>query len=68
MNKITSLAIFAAGVVLLVFGLNSADSAASSISEVVNGTPTDRSIWLIVLGIIGLLSGAAGLFFGRKRQ
>lgn len=68
MNKITSLSIFAAGVILLVFGLNSADSAASSVSEVVTGAPTDKSIWLIVLGVIGLLSGAAGLFFGGKRS
>lgn len=68
MNKITSLAIFAAGVILLAFGLNSADSAASTVSEVVTGAPTDKSIWLIVLGVIGLLSGAAGLFFGGKRS
>lgn len=68
MNKITSLALFAAGVILLIFGLNSADSAASSVSEVVTGAPTDKSIWLIVLGVIGLLSGAAGLFFGGKRS
>jgi len=67
MNKITSLALLIAGVVLLVFGLNSADSAASSISEVFTGAPTDKSIWLIVLGTIGLLSGAAGIFFGSKR-
>lgn len=67
MNKITSLALFAAGIVLLIFGLNSSDSAASSVSEVFTGAPTDKSIWLIVLGVIGLLSGAAGLFFGRKR-
>lgn len=68
MNKITSLALFVAGIVLLVFGLNSADSAASSISEAVTGAPTDKSIWLIILGVIGLLSGGAGLFIGGKRS
>ncbi len=66
MNTISSLALFVAGLVLLVFGLNSADSAASSISEAVTGAPTDKSIWLIVLGIIGLLSGGAGFFLGRR--
>src|SRR5690606_19740822 len=55
MNKISSLALFVAGLVLLIFGLNSADSAASSVSEAVTGAPTDKSIWLIVLGIIGLI-------------
>jgi len=67
MNKITSIALLAVGIILLVFGLNSADSVASSISEVATGTPTDKSIWLIALGVIGLLSGAAGLFFSCKR-
>lgn len=66
MNKITSLALFVAGLVLLVFGLNSADSVSSSVSEAVTGAPTDKSIWLIVLGIIGLLSGGAGFLFGRR--
>lgn len=67
MNKITSLALFVAGLVLLVFGINAADSVSSSVSEAVTGAPTDKSIWLIVLGILGLLSGAAGLFFGRSK-
>lgn len=66
MNKITSFALFVAGLVLLIFGLNSADSVSSSVSEAVTGAPTDKSIWLIVLGIIGLLSGGAGFFLGRR--
>lgn len=68
MNKITSLALLAAGVILLVFGLNSADSVSSEISEAVTGSPTDKSIWLIVLGVIGILSGGAGMFIGGKRS
>lgn len=68
MNKITSLALFIAGVVLLAFGLNSADSAASTVSEAVTGAPTDKSIWLIVLGVIGVLSGGAGVFFGGRKS
>lgn len=68
MNKFISLALFAAGLVLLVFGLNSADSAASEISEAFTGSPTDKSVWLIVLGVIGLISGGAGLFFGGRRS
>lgn len=67
MNKITSLSLFIAGVILLIFGLNAADSFSSSVSETVAGAPTDKSIWLIVLGVIGLLSGGAGLFLRSKR-
>lgn len=68
MNKITSLSLFVAGVVLLVFGFNAADSITSSVSETVSGAPTDKSIWLIVLGVIALLSGAAGLFVRRHNR
>ncbi len=68
MNKITSLALFVAGIVLLVFGLQSSDSAASSVSEAFTGAPTDKSIWLIVLGVIGLLSGGAGFFLGSRKS
>lgn len=66
MNKIVSLALLAAGIILLVFGLNSADSVSSNVTEAVTGAPTDRSIWLIVLGVMGLLAGVAGFFFGRR--
>jgi len=66
MNKFTSLAIFIVGIVLLIFGLNASDSVSSNISEAVTGAPTDKSIWLIGLGILGLVVGGAGFFLGRK--
>ena len=66
MNKSLSLAFLVAGVVLLVFGLNSSDSVASSVSEAVTGTPTDKSMWLIVLGAVGVVAGGVCFFAGRK--
>lgn len=66
MPKITSLAILVAGLVLLGFGFNAADSVSSSVSNAVSGTPTDKSIWLIVLGAIATLTGGAGLLFRRS--
>ncbi len=65
--RITSFALFAAGVILLIFGLSASDSVSSDVSEVVTGAPSDKSIWLIVLGVIALLSGAGTLFAGRRR-
>ncbi|MEO6246800.1 MAG: DUF3185 family protein [Opitutaceae bacterium] len=55
-----------AGIVLLIFGLNAADSMSSSVSNAVSGAPTNKSIWLIVLGAIGVLTGGASLFFRRS--
>lgn len=66
MNKTISLVFLVVGVVLLVFGLNSSDSIASSVNEAVTGTPTDKSMWLIILGVVGVVAGGVGLFAGRK--
>ena len=62
MNKALSIAILVAGIVLLIFGINAHESLASSAKEVVTGTPTDKSIWLIVLGIVGILVGGFSSF------
>lgn len=65
MNKILSLAFLAAGIIMLVFGLNARNSLVSQAKEVVAGTPTDNSIWLIVIGVIGVIVGGLGLLFRR---
>ena len=65
MNKALSLAILIAGVVLLAFGFNASDSLASETKEVFTGTPTDKSMWLIVLGILGVIVGGLGVLFRR---
>ena len=66
MSKIPSIAFLIVGVILLVYGLNASDSFSSSVSNVVSGTPTDKSIWLIVLGVIGVVAGGVGLIFRRS--
>ncbi|MDX2185831.1 MAG: DUF3185 family protein [Opitutaceae bacterium] len=68
MNKFTSLALLIVGIILLFFGLNAADSVTSEISEATTGTPTDKSMWLIILGVIALISGGAGFFIGRRHS
>jgi hypothetical protein len=57
MNKAFSIAVLVAGIVLLIFGINAHDSIASSAKEAVTGTPTDKSIWLIIGGISAILVG-----------
>ena len=57
-RRAIGIALLVGGVILLVFGLNAADSFASDVSEVVTGSPTDRSMWMIVLGSA---VGVAGL-------
>jgi len=62
MNKALSIAILVAGIVLLIFGINAHESIASETKEIVTGTPTDKSIWLIVGGIVGILVGGFSAF------
>ena len=59
-NKAIGLALLVVGVVLLIYGINAADSLGSEVKEAFTGTPTDKSIWLIVggalLGVLGLVA------------
>ncbi len=68
MNKPLSLALLAIGVVLVVFGLNASDSFSSSVSRAVSGTPTDKTIWLLVGGIVAGVAGLFGLLGGGTKS
>jgi uncharacterized membrane protein len=65
MSKIPSIAFLTVGIILLVYGLDASNSITSSVTQAVNGAPTNKSIWLIVLGVVGILSGGFGLFIRR---
>ncbi|MCB9919614.1 MAG: DUF3185 family protein [Planctomycetes bacterium] len=56
--KLVGILLFVAGVVLLIFGINATESFASSVSEVFTGNPTDRSMWLVLGGIVTCVVGA----------
>jgi hypothetical protein len=62
MSKPIALALLVVGAILLVWGINSANSTGSEVSEALTGAPTDKSIWLIALGALGAIAGAVSLF------
>jgi energy-converting hydrogenase Eha subunit C len=64
-SRIPSIALLVAGIILLVYGLNASDSISSSVSRAVTGTPTDKTVWLIALGVIAIIAGGIGLVFRR---
>ena len=66
MSKLPSLIFLIVGVILFGYGLSASNSAASSVTEAVTGAPSDKSIWLIVLGVIGIVAGGVGLFLRRR--
>lgn len=60
MNKIILLAIMVVGVVLLVYGINASQSAGSELSEFFTGSPTDKALWMIILGVLATVIGLGG--------
>jgi hypothetical protein len=66
MNKAISVAILAGGILLLIFGISAYDSSSSDISRFFTGSATDKSIWMLVGGIVATVLGLAGLLRGSK--
>ncbi|MHB1142393.1 MAG: DUF3185 family protein [Sulfuricaulis sp.] len=67
MDKAISLAILAAGILLVVFGINASNSISSDISRVFTDAPTDKAIWMLVGGVVVTIIGLVGLLRGLKR-
>ena len=61
-----ALAFVVVGIVLLIFGLNSADSIQDSFSRFFSGQFSDRTMWLIVGGSVCLVVGLYGSFNRRR--
>lgn len=66
MNKPASLILLVAGIALVIFSLISMDSFASSFSKFFTGTPTDKSIWMLIAGVVLISISGFGLFRGPK--
>ncbi|MEK7412547.1 MAG: DUF3185 family protein [Planctomycetota bacterium] len=66
MNKPLSLTLLVAGIALVIFGLIAMDSFASSFSKFFTGTPTDKSIWMLIAGVVLISISGFGLFRGSK--
>jgi hypothetical protein len=61
MKTIISLILIGVGVVLLIDGIHAANSLGSGFSRFFTGAPMDKSLWLLIGGVITLAIGAAGL-------
>jgi len=66
MNNLISLALTIGGIVLIVYGIYASDSLGSDISRFFTGAPTDKTIWLLIGGIVMLAVGVGGRTFNKK--
>jgi hypothetical protein len=57
MIKAIGIALLAVGIMLLVFGINASNSAGSGFSRFFTGSPTDKTVWLLVGGVASTIVG-----------
>jgi hypothetical protein len=61
MNRMISLALLVIGISLIVFAVLAMDSFSSDISRFFTGTPTDKSVWMLIGGIVAAAAGLSGV-------
>jgi hypothetical protein len=61
MNKLLYLAFLIGGIVLIVYGVSASNSIGSDFSRFFTGSPTEKSIWLLLSGVVAAAIGAGGL-------
>jgi multisubunit Na+/H+ antiporter MnhB subunit len=66
--NIIGLAVFALGIVLLIFGFNESQSFSSDFSRFFTGNPTDKSMWFIAGGAVAVIAGMVVALRGMKRR
>ena len=68
MTKLLSLALLIAGIVLIIYGISASESISSDFSRLFTGSPTDRTVWLLIGGVVAAAIGAGGLVRGGSRS
>jgi uncharacterized membrane protein YidH (DUF202 family) len=63
MNKLIALVLIAAGVALIAFGVAAMDSFSSDVSRFFTGAPTDKSVWMLIAGVVLAAVGLSGVTF-----
>ena len=58
LNKAIGLTILAIGIALIIYGIDASNSASSTLSRTFNGTPTDKTLWLLLGGVGASIYGA----------
>ena len=60
-SRIIWLVCITGGIVLLIYGVYASESFVSDVSRFFTGTPTDKSMWLIIGGATAVMFGLFGL-------
>jgi hypothetical protein len=66
MNRIISLILLVGGIILVVYGVQASDSISSGFSRLFTGSPTDKTMWMLIGGGVAAIIGASGFVRGSK--
>jgi hypothetical protein len=66
MNRLISLILLVGGIILIIYGIQASDSIGSEFSRLFTGSPTDKTLWLLIGGCVAALVGAGGFFSSSK--
>ena len=67
MQSVLGMALLVVSGVLLTFGMQASASLGSRLSELFTGAPSDRTIWLLLVGVVAAMLGVGLLLTGRRR-
>lgn len=65
-TRIVGFVLLIAGIALLLFGLNAADSVAEQVRETVTGRFSTVTTWYIIGGIAAIVGGCVLALFGKS--
>lgn len=66
MNKGISVVLLIVGILLIIGGIHASESFNSALSRFFTGSPTDKTIWFLIGGIVMGIVGLFGLLRGPK--
>ena len=67
MNRVPAIVLIVVGIILLFYGVQASHSFSSGVSRLFTGSPTDRTLWLMVAGGVAAIAGLFLLLRGSKR-
>jgi hypothetical protein len=61
-TRVISIALLAVGIMLIIWGFSASDSMSSDVSRFFTGSPTNKTVWLLIGGSVAVIVGLFGSF------
>jgi len=67
MNKGLAAGLLIAGIILIIYGVNASNSFDSDLARFFTGSPTNKTVWFLIGGVVAASAGLYGLLIGSKK-